>query len=269
VTADLQARGVPRRRARGRRAAALIALVLGLGGFGVSAAGLAVQLLPRQFTAGQQRQIMAWEVASRWRLLTAGQIFPRVVGYQLAAQVLEGTAPLNLRALRVAIAPQSGCAAAVTGAAAASALRRGGCEAILRATYVDATTSYVMTVGVAVLPTASAAAAADASLAAPRLAVAHALGPARLAPGVGAVRFRGAAAALYDYTRQLSASFSQGPYLVMYAAGYVGRRPRVQLSTDRYADEEMTSMARGVAQSVADRLAAEPAPPRCPGAPGC
>jgi len=55
----------------------------------------------------------------------------------------------------------------------------------------------------------------------------------------------------------------------MYAAGYVGRRPRVQLSTDRYADEEMTSMARGVAQSVADRLAAEPAPPRCPGAPGC
>ena len=31
----------------------------------------------------------------------------------------------------------------------------------------------------------------------------------------------------------------------------------------------MTSMAQGVAQSVADTLGASPAPPHCPGAPGC
>jgi hypothetical protein len=270
VTADPRSRAAARRRGRGRRAAALTAAVLGVGGLALSAAGMAVQLLPRHFTAAQQRQIMAWEVANRWRTLTAGQIFPRAVGYQLSAEVLEDSAPLTLRALRVAIAPQSGCAAGVSGAAAAAALRRAGCEAVLRATYVDATTSYVMTVGVAVLPTAAAAAAADAGLAAPRLAAAHASGgAARLAPGVGVVRFGGAAAALYDYTRQLSASFSRGPYIIMYAAGYAGSRPRVQVSADRYSDEEMTSMARGVAQSVAGRLAAEPAPPRCPGAPGC
>jgi hypothetical protein len=280
VTADPQARGDqrPRRsaakasgaaRRRGAALIALIALFLGIGGLALSAAGVAVQLLPRQFTAAQQRQIMSWEVANRWRVLTAGQIFPQAVAYQLSAQVLEDTAPLNLRALRVGIAPQSGCDAGVTGAAAA-VLRHGGCQAILRATYVDATTSYVMTLGVAVLPTASAAAAADAGLAAPRLADAHASDDAGgLAPGVGVVRFRGTAATLYDYNRQISASFSQGPYIFMYAAGYAGRRPRVQVSTDRYSYEEMASMARGVAVSVADRLAAEPAPPHCPGAPGC
>jgi len=31
----------------------------------------------------------------------------------------------------------------------------------------------------------------------------------------------------------------------------------------------MTYMAKGVAQSVARTLAAAPAPPRCPGTPGC
>jgi hypothetical protein len=38
---------------------------------------------------------------------------------------------------------------------------------------------------------------------------------------------------------------------------------------DPYSDAEMTSMASGVAYSVARTLAATPAPPRCPGAPGC
>ncbi|HYX59597.1 MAG TPA: hypothetical protein VE888_11385, partial [Streptosporangiaceae bacterium] len=42
---------------RGRRAAAVIALILGLAGFAVSAVGLAIQLLPRHFSAGEQSQI--------------------------------------------------------------------------------------------------------------------------------------------------------------------------------------------------------------------
>jgi len=256
---------------RGRRAAAVIALILGLTGFAVSITGVAIQLLPRQFTAGQQRQIEAWEVMRRWQTMPAGQIFPASVSYQLSAQDLQDTMPLDLDALRVSIAPQeSDCAKAVTSAAAAAVLRKNGCEAVLRATYVDATRSYVMTVGVAVLPTEAAAASAGSSLSQARLAAARdAVSIARLPAGVLVVRFRGAAARLYDYDRQISASFTAGPYVVMYAAGYSDSRPRVPVIQDVYSDEEMTSMAQGVANSVANTLAASPAPPHCPGTPGC
>jgi len=280
VTADPEARGGqwprapganPGRRFRARRAAAIIALILGLAGFAVSVFGAAVQMLPRHFTASQQRQIEAWEVMRRWQSMPAGQIFPASVSYQLSAKVLQDTVPLNLNALRVSIAPQqSDCAKAVTSAPAAAALRRNGCEAVLRATYVDATRSYVMTVGVAVLPNATAAASADSGLTTPRLAAARqASAQGRLPAGVLVVRFRGAGAGRYDYSRQISASFTAGPYLVMYAAGYSDSRPRVPVAQDKYSDAEMTSMADGVARTVARTLAAAPAPPRCPGAPGC
>jgi hypothetical protein len=55
----------------------------------------------------------------------------------------------------------------------------------------------------------------------------------------------------------------------MYAAGYADGRPRVPVSQNVYADDEMTSLARGVAQSVAATLGSVPAPPHCPGSPGC
>jgi hypothetical protein len=270
VTADPQARSQARRRSlRRRRLAALITLLLGLAGLAVSLNGVVTQVLPRQFTAAQREQIEGWEIASRWRVLAAGHIFPASVAYQLSAQVLQGPAPLGLDALRVGIAPQSGCRSGVTTAAAA-VLHRSGCQAVLRATYVDATRSYVMTVGVAVLPTASAAAAAAEGLTGPRLAAARDVtGTGQLAAGVQVVRFRGQAASLYDYSRQISASFADGPYLVMYAAGYADGRPRVRVSDDKYSDAEMTNLAAGVAQSIANTLAAPPAPPRCPGAPGC
>ncbi len=256
---------------RGRRAAAIIALILGLVGFAVSMTGVAIQLLPRQFTADQQRQIKAWDVMRRWQTMPAGQIFPASVSYQLSAQDLQDAAPLNLDALRGSIAPQqSDCVKAVTSAAVGKVLSKDGCQAVLRATYVDATRSYVMTVGVAVLPTEAAAASAGSSLSQTRLAAARdAVGVGRLSAGVLVVRFRGAAARLYDYDRQISASFTAGPYVVMYAAGYSDSRPRVPVTQDTYSDEEMTSMAQGVAHSVANTLTASPAPPHCPGTPGC
>ena len=256
---------------RGRRTAAVIALILGLAGFAVSAVGVAIQLLPRHFSAGEQRQIEAWEVMRRWQTTQAGRIFPASVPYQLPASVLHDVAPLHLEALRISIAPQeSDCAKAVTSAAAGAALRKNGCEAVLRATYVDATRSYVMTVGVAVLPNAAAATSADSGLASPRLAVARAASArGGLAAGVQVVSFGGATAGVYDYHRQISKSFTAGPYLIMYAAGYADSRPRVPVKDDPYSDAEMTNMAQGVARSVAHTLAAAPAPPRCPGTPGC
>jgi hypothetical protein len=271
--ADLQASGnPPRRGARGRRTAALVALVLGLAGFVISATGMASQLLPRRFSAAQQQQIENWEIAGRWQQLTAGQIFPASVSYQLSARVLQDATPLNLNALRVAIAPQSGCGPGVTTAAAASVLRHNGCKAVLRATYVDATRSYVLTVGVAVLPSAAAAAAAAKayqSLAQPRLTAANQSEAGRLAAGLLVVRYHGTAAATFDYSRQVSASYAKGPYLIMYAVGYADSRPRVPVASDHYAYAEMTSLAGGVVQSVADTLATPPASPHCPGTPGC
>jgi hypothetical protein len=267
---DVGRRGRGGSSGRGRRAAAILALILGLVGFAVSMTAVAIQLLPRQFTASQQRQIEAWEVMRRWQTMPAGQIFPASVSYQLSPQVLQDTAPLDLDALRVSIAPQqSDCAKAVTSAAVGAMLRRNGCEVVLRATYVDATRSYVMTVGVAVLPTEAAAASVRSGLSHARLAVAHAVGISRLPAGVMVVRFRGPAARLYDYNRQISASFTAGPYVVMYAVGYSDSRPRVSVGQDYYSYEEMKSMADGVAHSVANTLAANPAPPHCPGTPGC
>jgi len=256
---------------RGRRAAAVIALILGLAGFAVSAVGVAIQLLPRHFSAEEQSQIKAWEVMRRWQTIPAGQIFPASVPYQLPAKVLHDVSPLDLEALRISIAPQEAdCAKAVTSAAAGAALRKHGCEAVLRATYVDATRSYVMTVGVAVLPDAVAATSANSGLAAPTLTAARtASAPGGLPAGVQVVRFRGAEAGVYDYHRQISESFTAGPYLIMYAAGYADSRPRVPVEDDQYSDGEITYMAKGVALSVAHTLAAAPAPPRCPGTPGC
>jgi len=270
VTADLTVLGgPPRRPRRRRRAATLVVLVLAVAGLAVAAVGISVQVLPRQFTATQQHQIEAWEIASRWQRLTAGQIFPATVTYSLTAGVLQDTVPLSLAAVRVGIAPQSDCAAGVTTKEAAAVLRRSGCRAVLRATYVDATRSYILTIGVAVFPTASAAREASLGLAQTRLAAHHSGQASPLTPGVPVVRFRGAAAQRYDYSRQIAANFSKGPYLVMYAAGYADSRPQVQVSDDPYSDAEMTSLATGVAQTIARRLNAPPHAPHCPGALEC
>jgi hypothetical protein len=266
---DLQGRGASS--GRGRRLAAAIALILGVAGFAVSLTGVAVQLLPRHFTVEQQRQIQAWEVMRRWQLLPAGQIFPASVSYQLSAKTLQDQDPLQLNAFRVSIAPpESDCAKAVTSAAAGAVLRKNGCQAVLRATYVDATRSFVMTVGVAVLPDSAAAASVHTKLATLRLAAARQANGASLLPaGVLVLRYGGAGGRTYDYNRQISASFTAGPYVVMYAAGYSDGRPRVPVSRDEYSEGEMTNMAAGVAHKVAHTLAAPPPPPRCPGAPEC
>jgi len=265
----LQGRGASS--GRGRRVAAAIALILGVAGFAVSLTGVAVQLLPRHFTVEQQHQIQAWEVMRRWQLLPAGQIFPASVSYQLSAKTLQDQAPLQLNAFRVSIAPPvSDCAKAMTSAAAGAVLRKNGCQAVLRATYVDATRSFVMTVGVAVLPDAASALSVHTKLATLRLAAARQANGASLLPaGVLVLRYGGASGRAYDYNRQISASFTAGPYVVMYAAGYSDGRPRVPVSRDKYSEGEMTNMAAGVAHKVAHTLAVTPPAPHCPGAPGC
>lgn len=252
------------RRRRGRFVAGIIVLVLGLTGLAVSLLGAGTQLLPRKFTTAQQKQIMAWEVGRRWRVLPAGTIFPASVGYKPPDFLMSGSS-LSLAATRIGIARQASCEAAAD-SAAVRVLDSNGCAALLRATYVDGTDSYVMTVGVAAFPSAAQASAAEVELAAsPKTA-----SSGGVHPGVHAVRFAGTPASGFtDSRRQISDSISDGPYVVLYTIGYADNRPRVPISADGFADSEMTSMGTGVANSVANVLGATPASPHCPGAPGC
>ena len=62
---------------------------------------------------------------------------------------------------------------------------------------------------------------------------------------------------------------SDGPYLILSTAGYSDGRPHVQESSDAYADQEMTSLANGVADAIGSPLGALPAGAALPGGPGC
>jgi hypothetical protein len=233
------------------------ALMLGIAGLVVSLAGVTTQLLPRQFTAAQQRQITDWETGKNWRLLPAGKIFPGTVGYTAPAVLDDGSSP-TLTAHRIGIARQSSCAAG-TDAAFAAVLDRNGCETMLRATYADATDSYVVTVGVGVMPGSAQAKAANREL--PSAADGH---------GVLPVRFAGTPAAWFTSARrQLSASEPGGTYVFFYTVGYADDRPREPVAADSYADAEMTSAGAGVARAVGAVLAAPVRAPHCPGTPGC
>ena len=240
--------------------AAVAALVLGVAGLAVALTGVAFQLLPRQFSAEQQRQISDWEAGKRWRTMPAGKIFPASLQYT-APSVL-GDPSLQLTANRVGIASQASCAAATDPAAVGAVLARHGCETMLRATYVDGTGSYVITVGVAVMPGSAQASAAERELLA-------GVG-GKNGAGVRTVRVAGSlAAAFTDPRRQLSASIAAGPYLVFYTIGYTDDRPRQPVTADKYGDAEMTAAGAGVAQAVASTVDSPVPPPQCPGTPGC
>jgi hypothetical protein len=248
------------RRGSQRWFAAVAALVLGVAGLAVALTGIALQLLPRQFSAEQQRQISDWEAGKRWRTMSAGAIFPASLQYA-APQDPGDVTRLQLAVHRVGIASQASCAAATDPAAVGAVLARHGCEAMLRATYVDGTDSYVITVGVAVLPGSAQANAARQDLAG--------VGGKPVA-GVRTVPVAGSlAAAFTDARRQLSDTVAAGPYLVFYTIGYTDDGPRQPVTDDTYGDAEMTAAGAGVAQAVASTVGKPVPAPQCPGTPGC
>ncbi len=239
----------------------LLLLGLALAGLAAALTGVVVQLLPRTFSAAQKQQIMAWEMGRRWRLWPAGEIFPPAVHYQIPAPALGGPTGLTLAARRVGIASQAPCLAA-TDPAVAKVLLRHGCTAVLRATYIDATQSLAVTVGVAVLRSPPAARAALRSL--------PGLNGQRLAPGLRAVPFRHTLVTRFgDRQRQLSWDRAAGPYLVFATVGYADGRRRVNESSDLYASAEMVGLENGIGGWVAAKLGAVPPPAQCPGGPAC
>jgi hypothetical protein len=254
--------GQPPHRARPRSQrwfAAVAVLVLGVAGLAVALTGIALQLLPRQFSVQQRQQITDWEVGKRWRTLSAGAIFPASLQYA-APPSLSDVPGLQLTADRIGIASQASCAAATDPAAVGAVLARHGCEAMLRATYVDGTDSYVITVGVAAMPGSAQVNAAKQELA----GVGGSTGGVRTVPVAGSL-----AAAFTDARRQLSAITTAGPYLVFYTIGYTDDRPGRLVTADTYGDAEMTAAGAGVAKAVASTVGKAVPPPQCPGTPGC
>ena len=247
-----------KRRSRGRPGLLLAVMALGVAGLAVAALGITRQFLPRTFSAEQRQQIMAWEVAKRWRSWDAARIFPSPVRYLIQGAAFGGGPGLHLLARRVGIAGQAGCQDATT-PTAARALHRHGCVTVLRATYDDATRTIAVTVGVAVLPST---AAARGSL--------HALRSGALHPAVRAVGFRHTLVARFGSShRQLSWGQAGGPYVLLATVGYADGRPWLTAGRDSYVRTEMLSLASAVVGTVLSALDAAPPPPRCPGGPGC
>jgi hypothetical protein len=255
-----QARPASPRRGRGKLAAFAALLAVGLAGLAVSAVGIAHQLLPRQFTVAQRRQITAWELERRWRALPAGAIFPASVSYSVPGAALNSASSLTLQARLLSISAKTTCAAAVSGLAA-QILSQNGCTAAMRATYVDASGSLVATVAVAVLP----------DTAAQRTVVRDLAGSGHVSSAlVRVLRVASTPAARFgDAERQLTRALGAGPYVVLSTAGFTDGRHHVRLAADPYLEREMASLASGLATSAGRMLGKPPPPLVCPGAPGC
>jgi hypothetical protein len=250
-------RATGRPRGRARRLLLVIGLTAGLAGLLLSAGAAAIQFLPRNFSQAQRQQIMAWEIAKRWRDWPAGRIFPSSIGYAMPASAFGGGRSLALSAERVGIAKQASCQDSTSHGSAGTLLTKHGCVAVLRATYQDTTQTFAVTVGVAVMPVSSASSAAKAL---------NPGGP----PLVRAVSFRRTTTAHFAGPgKKVGWSRARGPYLVLATVGYADGRPWLQQGNDTYTRTEMRSLATGVIKSVASRLGAPPPVPHCPGSPGC
>ena len=85
-----------------------------------------------------------------------------------------------------------------------------------------------------------------------------------------ALAFAGTPAAMFtDQRRQLSGFLRAGTYVALYAVGYADTRPWEPVSSDNYADGEMTAVGDGVAQAALAEVGAPQPAPHCPGTPGC
>jgi hypothetical protein len=260
-----RARAAPGHRAGRPRGGRLLrlALVAGLlaaaAGLAVSVFGVVVQVMPRSFTAAQREKLVTWEMGKRWRSWPAGEIFPQTIRYSLSGRAFGGGPSLPLTAHLVGIAPQAGCRTA-TQRATAGVLLQHGCQMVLRATYVDTTQTFAVTVGVVVLPGISAA----------RTAVTALGGPGDPRSGVRPVPFRRTPTARFgDRSQKLSWDHAAGPYLVLASVGYADGRPWLARDHDTYIKDELLGLASGAGQRVASALGAVPPAPHCPGNPAC
>ncbi|MDX6744018.1 hypothetical protein [Actinocorallia sp. A-T 12471] len=189
----------------GRRLLRAVSITLGVSLLAAGIAALAYDLT-RAPTPAESKRATERELHDRWRRLDAGVLFPAEVNY--------GADGSDARvARRVGIAEPATCRDALD-PKAADLLAPFGCETVLRATYVDASGTEVVTVGVAPLRDLDAARQLVLELSAAG------------GSGLRAVSFPGTVAASFtDARRQASAVSVAGRHLLFQTGGWLDDRP--------------------------------------------
>ncbi|WP_147425125.1 hypothetical protein [Bailinhaonella thermotolerans] len=206
--------------------------------------GLLHETGPRPLTAAEQEQYVRDEIARRWHAWPVGKVFPDDVEYL-------GLARVRQKAKRVGIAPETSCANGLD-RQASEPLVANGCLRLLRATYVDQTATFMITVGVAVLQDEPAR-----QRAAERLPVDDRVGvlpvgfPRTVTEGFGVAQ------------RQRTGWVSTGPYIVFSTAGYTDGRTREAVPPEQSTHSELWPTAQTIAGRIARLLGDPPPVPRC------
>lgn len=193
----------------GRGLVIALLIVMGLAVAGGGGYGLYAQLT-RHAAAAEASAAGQQEIGTRWLRLTAGQIFPHTVAYTSSQTGGPWSAHL------VGIAPRASCPAA-TDPAIGTALAKSGCLALLRATYADVSGTLIATVGIAAMPSPTAAAGA--------LPGTGTSNQASREAGVDAIGFPGTVSDLFgNAQRALFANQVQGPYIFFDSVGFADGR---------------------------------------------
>ncbi|MFI6508478.1 hypothetical protein ACIBCT_12805 [Streptosporangium sp. NPDC050855] len=225
----------------------LIGTILAVAGTNVltGAVGLLRETNSRPLTAAEQARYIREDIAGRWRTWSADLVFPVELEYI-------GLGRVQQYARRIGLAPEVSCAAG-TDAPVGSVLTEYGCRTLLRATYADQTSTFVFTVGIAVLGDEDRRIAASGQLAVDDRV------------GVRPVAFPGTASELFGAAqRQRNAWTGVGPYLVFSAAGYADGRTRQAVAPEEILHSELWPAAQAVAGRIARALGDEPsAVPQC------
>ncbi len=193
----------------------VVAIVLGCTYLATSAIALtgAWATLHRDPTNAELQRAANAEVARRWEAWPAERVFPGRLSYGPP----DGDAEY---ATRAGIVPDTGCEQGVD-PELMTTLRKHGCKAVLRATYVDQLEGIVTTVGVVVFADPWAADRAFKELP-------GAQGPdgGGAKPALRAAAFPGTASARFDdAARQDRTSDRGGPYVVLTTSGQSDGRP--------------------------------------------
>ncbi|MFC5829981.1 hypothetical protein [Nonomuraea insulae] len=206
--------------------------------------GLFAETRSRPLTPSEQNQYKQEEIARRWQAWPATGVFPDEVKYL-------GLDRAQQYAKRVGIAPETECAKGVD-ASVAGVLQNHGCVTMLRATYMDQTASFVITVGVAVLKDEEARVSAGEELTQDDRV------------GVLPVAFPGTVSERFGPDqRQRTSWVGAGPYLVFSTAGYTDGRTRAAIPPEEILHSELWPAAKSVGNQIAYFLADPPKVPPC------
>ncbi|MFC6081439.1 hypothetical protein [Sphaerisporangium aureirubrum] len=206
--------------------------------------GVLQETRSRPLTVAERDHYAAQDIARRWHALRAGSVFPAEVEYA-------GLNRTRQLARRVGIAAEAPCPSVVD-APVATVLREHRCRTMLRATYVDQSSAFVVTVGVAVFPDEETRVGTGSDL------------PVDDRVGVRPVAFPGTVTERFGAAqRQRTGWVGAGPYIVFSTAGYTDGRTRESIPLEETLHSELWSTAQTVAGRIARVLAEPPEIPRC------